>query len=179
MRGMQYKDLTEILDFIYHGEKNIYQDNLDSFLAIAKELKLKGLTGGENKTEQDYEGFNPPKENPKQEPKEENKKDLEVFHNVEEFTDDIRGNYSETTVANPTYLYGGLKELDEHTKSLMHLSGSVLQMGERLQSVKCVERKETTQQYHIESKHIEGINNYCKKNIQVKRLSEKAYLQTT
>ena len=30
------------LDFLYKGEANVFQDNLDSFLALAEELKLKG-----------------------------------------------------------------------------------------------------------------------------------------
>ena len=46
MRGVQSKDLTAVMDFIYHGEANIYQDDLDGFLALAEELNLKGLTDG-------------------------------------------------------------------------------------------------------------------------------------
>ena len=34
------------MDFIYYGETNFYQDNLDTFLAIAEEFQLKGLTRG-------------------------------------------------------------------------------------------------------------------------------------
>ena len=30
---------------LYCGEANVFQENLDSFLAIAEEMKLKGLTG--------------------------------------------------------------------------------------------------------------------------------------
>ena len=45
LRGFQWQDLLAILDFIYFGEANVYQENLDSFLAIAEELKLKGRTG--------------------------------------------------------------------------------------------------------------------------------------
>ena len=45
LRGFQSQDLLAILDFLYFGEANVYQENLDSFLAIADELKLKGLTG--------------------------------------------------------------------------------------------------------------------------------------
>ena len=45
MRGMQAKDLEALVDFIYLGEANILQENLGSFLAIAEELKLKGLSG--------------------------------------------------------------------------------------------------------------------------------------
>ena len=45
LRGFQSKDFASILDFLYFGEANVYQDDLDSFLAIAEEIKLKGLTG--------------------------------------------------------------------------------------------------------------------------------------
>ena len=45
MRAMKSEDLMAILDFLYCGEANVYQDNLDSFLAIADELQLKGLMG--------------------------------------------------------------------------------------------------------------------------------------
>ena len=47
MRGMKSEDLLAIVDFLYSGEANIYQDNLDTFLNIAEELKLKGLNGEE------------------------------------------------------------------------------------------------------------------------------------
>ena len=33
MRGLKIKDLVAVLDFIYHGEANIYQEDLDGFLA--------------------------------------------------------------------------------------------------------------------------------------------------
>ena len=49
MRGLKMKDLEAIIDFIYQGEANIYQDDLDDFLALAEELQLKGLTGVNNK----------------------------------------------------------------------------------------------------------------------------------
>ena len=43
MRGVQYEDLVSMVDFLYNGEANVYQENLDSFLAMAEELRLKGL----------------------------------------------------------------------------------------------------------------------------------------
>ena len=48
MRGMKSEDLLAIVDFLYHGKAKIFQENLDSFLAIAEELQLKGLTGQTN-----------------------------------------------------------------------------------------------------------------------------------
>ena len=50
MRGIKTKDIAAIVDFIYHGEAKIHQDDLDAFLALAEELKLKGLTN--NKSEE-------------------------------------------------------------------------------------------------------------------------------
>ena len=47
MRGMTTQNLTAVVDFIYHGEVNIFQEDLDVFLVIAEELQLKGLSGAE------------------------------------------------------------------------------------------------------------------------------------
>jgi len=44
LRGVNYNDLTSILDFIYNGEVNVAQEELNSFLAVAEELQIKGLT---------------------------------------------------------------------------------------------------------------------------------------
>ena len=45
MRGLKSDDLFAIIDFLYCGEANVFQENLDSFLSIAEELQLKGLMG--------------------------------------------------------------------------------------------------------------------------------------
>ena len=45
MRRVKFEDLVAIIDFLYCGEANVYQENLDSFLAMAEELQLKGLMG--------------------------------------------------------------------------------------------------------------------------------------
>ena len=44
LRGVNYTDLVSILDFIYNGEVNVAQEELNSFLAVAEELQIKGLT---------------------------------------------------------------------------------------------------------------------------------------
>ena len=49
MRGVKLEQLLAILDFLYCGEANVYQEQFDSVLAIADELKLKGLTALESK----------------------------------------------------------------------------------------------------------------------------------
>ena len=52
MRGLKFEDLVAIVDFLYYGEANIYQENLDTFLNIAEELELKGLNGGDGGSEE-------------------------------------------------------------------------------------------------------------------------------
>ena len=45
MREVVFEDLASILDFLYFGEANVCQDNLDSFLSVAEQLKISGLMG--------------------------------------------------------------------------------------------------------------------------------------
>jgi len=44
LKGVKFGDLQSVLNFMYHGEVNVAQDELNSFLAVAEELKVKGLT---------------------------------------------------------------------------------------------------------------------------------------
>ena len=53
MRGLKSDDLMAIVDFLYLGEANIFQDSLDSFLALAEELQLKGLTNTNGRANQE------------------------------------------------------------------------------------------------------------------------------
>jgi len=50
LKGVKYIDLMAVLNFMYHGEVNVAQEDLNSFLAIAEDLKVKGLT--QNTTEE-------------------------------------------------------------------------------------------------------------------------------
>jgi len=49
LKGVKYKELLSILNFMYVGEVNVAQDELNSFLSVAEDLKVKGLT--QSKTE--------------------------------------------------------------------------------------------------------------------------------
>ena len=43
MRGVKANELVGIVHFIYQGEANIFQEDLQSFLSLAEDLQLKGL----------------------------------------------------------------------------------------------------------------------------------------
>ena len=49
MKGTKYVDIVSVLNFMYHGEVNVAQEELNSFLAVAEDLKVKGLTQNDSK----------------------------------------------------------------------------------------------------------------------------------
>jgi len=61
LKGVRFSDLQSVLNFMYNGEVNVAQEELNSFLAVAEELKVKGLTqnqaGGEEKRSKSPSGF--------------------------------------------------------------------------------------------------------------------------
>ena len=46
LRGVKYKELENVLNFMYQGEVNVAQEDLNTFLSVAEELQVKGLTQG-------------------------------------------------------------------------------------------------------------------------------------
>ena len=60
MKGVKANRLTAIIDFLYLGEANVVQEDVDSFLALAEQLQLKGLEGNSNESAPEYsaETFN-------------------------------------------------------------------------------------------------------------------------
>ena len=58
MRGLKAEALVAMVDFLYYGEANINQENLDTFLCLAEELRLKGLTGSSAESNHEEESKN-------------------------------------------------------------------------------------------------------------------------
>ena len=52
LKGVEFTDLQAVLNFMYHGEVNVAQEELNSFLSVAEDLQIKGLTqnSGEHST---------------------------------------------------------------------------------------------------------------------------------
>jgi len=44
LKGVKYKQLLDILDFMYNGEVNVVQEELKQFLSVAADLRVQGLT---------------------------------------------------------------------------------------------------------------------------------------
>ena len=161
MRGVKQEELAAIVDFLYCGEANIYQENLDAFLSIAGELQLKGLTSTEADKTQDSADQsvsstvrNMAAKNEKVEP---------TFDE----TDSTQFHESTRTVALPrsgnASTKGDFQELDEQIKSLMGRSQATFPNG-RKKIVCNVCGKEADYRVikdHIEENHIEGVSIPC------------------
>jgi len=61
LRGVSFCDLSSVLDFMYHGEVNVAQEDLNSFLAVAEELQIKGLTNKDGEPSKAAGGGSAPK----------------------------------------------------------------------------------------------------------------------
>ena len=49
MRGIKYHNLLAIIDFIYHGEAEVGKEDLETFLEVAGELSVQGMTKQKDK----------------------------------------------------------------------------------------------------------------------------------
>ena len=164
MKGMKSDDLTAIVDFLYYGEANVYQENLDSFLAIAEELQLKGLEGSKDQQGSYEEEQLKPKEKYKTDS---NSSTLITQKIVKETTHDLNITGS-TTLALPktSVSSASLQELDETVKSMMETSENMIQVGKEKRRAKICKvcGKEGDQKdikRHIESYHLEGVSIPC------------------
>eukprot|EP00092_Neocalanus_flemingeri_P031832 GFUD01034579.1.p1 GENE.GFUD01034579.1~~GFUD01034579.1.p1 ORF type:complete len:350 (-),score=93.34 GFUD01034579.1:186-1235(-) len=48
LKGVEFTDLQAVLNFMYHGEVNVAQEELNTFLSVAEDLQVKGLTQNES-----------------------------------------------------------------------------------------------------------------------------------
>ena len=161
-RGFKSEDLASILDFLYFGEANVYQENLASFLAIAGELELQGLTLSDIMQVQEAFVINhktmPKTEKPFEIPKTQNSDDQNT-HDAEEV--------QEVTVrALPNEFSGDLEALDEKVKSMMERSENRIKTGSRqTTALICKVCGKEGQRHHIiehiEANHLEGISIPC------------------
>jgi len=49
LKGVKHEHLLLVLNFMYHGEVNVAQEELNSFLAVSEDLQVKGLTQSETR----------------------------------------------------------------------------------------------------------------------------------
>merc|ERR1712183_863419 len=75
LKGVKYQDLLSVLNFMYNGEVYVAQEELNTFLSVAEDLRVKGLTqntaGSAKKnppTQEATRQINRPREPPERDP---------------------------------------------------------------------------------------------------------------
>merc|ERR1712129_74790 len=174
MRGLKSEDLVAMLDFLYFGEANVHQEDLDSFLAVAEELQLKGLIGSGTEKEAKESDHNPPPKNKTQKLTWERNYSQQEIPTVapSSFVDKPRSVAKvetspplEGTVAVTDYtLAADLQDLDDKIKSMMEVSENVInaKLGRaRICKVCGKEGQSANIKTHIEGNHINGVSHTC------------------
>ena len=97
LKGVKYKELVSVLNFMYMGEVNVAQDDLNSFLAVAEDLRVKGLTQGGGSSDNTSKSKSEPSKYPSVRPRESqmsseppSKKGRGVVPEVPSYDDDIQ-----------------------------------------------------------------------------------------
>ena len=172
-----------ILDFLYRGKASVFQDNLDSFLAVAEELQLKGLMG---KTEDKLTDFG---ENEKPLPLYNTKGIVPKNFSRRELPNKETRNPPEgsSVLAIPTNFSGNFDELEAKVCSLMEKSQNKIANGTKF-AHRCTvcgkEGQSPNIKDHIEANHLEGVIipcNLCERTFRSRnalRLNNKSHHTT-
>ena len=169
LKGVKSDDLVAILDFLYYGETNVFQDHLEPFLEIAEEFQLKGLTGKivkegakeEKEVKPTIQNPNPSKQ------KGSNGGGLPS----EKIANDIL-EQSGNVLAIPNNTSGDFKELDEKVNSMIEKNETLTPTRHmcKVCGKECSHRSDIKK--HIEAKHLEGLSipcNFCEKTFRSRR----------
>ena len=162
MRGLKHEDLVSIMDFLYKGEANIFQDKLDSFLKLAEELQLKGLrsTGDDEK---DFMAA-PTKR------KDRSNKDFPTFHGVTSNPSTEYPDFKQQVVQadRPTTSVVAFSsdpaDLDSQIRSMITKSDVRVENGSGRMATCNVCGKEgpyNSMPRHVEALHITGVSHPC------------------
>ena len=174
MRGMKFDTLLAVLDFLYRGEANVFQEDLDSFLAIAEELQLRGLMGNTDERVKDLDEKRPsPQCVPAFNAETKNLKTSLKRHTSANASNTIVPAEANTAVAIPNNYSGDIDQIEEMVKSMMEMSKNMFhkQRGHRCK-VCGKEGKGNAIKDHIEANHIEGIVlpcNLCEKTFRSRK----------
>ena len=164
LEGVTSKEIKNILDYIYNGEVNIFQEKLDRFLTVAQRFKLEGLLSGEDEEEQGSE----------EEVNNQNSRPLKEQSsiNAKHEKPEQHGNFDTSSeVAIPTENNAVKFVMSEEEKN--NLKKTIDQHLERNDDGSwicklCGKSAKWRQQmqYHVEGKHLEGMSlpcNLCEK----------------
>ena len=161
--GVNSGDLQNILDFIYNGEIQILQDQLDQFLNIAQRFQLEGLSQGEDENNPEPQQF----ENQHKFIPENHKMDSGIPEDILGMDDiPVKNQFVKTQklVAIDSANFENIEELDRTINDMIE---KVDDNGSRRRCIPCgkISSNTTHAREHAET-HIDGLSfpcNYCDK----------------
>ena len=162
MRALRSEDLVAMVDFLYFGEANVFQENLDSFLELAEELKLKGLTGTGNSGKHEEQTI---ETHPKHDQYQDNLKKTinknRMFKNIE-----TQGstNFDRAVAVQDDSMNLEVEDLDAKIKSMMTITNMRSANGRGFLATCNICGKQSPSKdipQHIESNHITGFSHPC------------------
>ena len=176
MRGVSLEELEPIVDFLYFGETNICQEDLDSFLRIAGELRIMGLTGESGKDETST--ISKPlsiQTDPDQKIKEESNQ-LKPQAGFDKDCNKTSGGAEKVS----RYSSEDLKQLLEKSNSMIEKTPRKMPNGKAMSICKvCGKEGENGNiKQHIEQNHLEGVSipcHQCETTFRLKNYAEIVY----
>ena len=174
LKGFQSKNFASILDFVYFGEVKVYQEDFDSFLALAEEIQLKGLAGQisrgfikeeEEKTQDLFEKSSEQTSTDlMEEPIHESRNLLKNPKNNQQ--QDLKHKENAEMMVIPNEIRTDLKTLDEKVKLMMekgknriphgmNANGTPINEISRICKVCGKEGRSNAIKHHIQMKHLE------------------------
>ena len=171
LRGLKSANLLAIMDFLYFGEAKIFEEDLESFLAVGEELKLSGLMGP--KTDDalnliDKESFQnaftkagKTINNPPVFKHEEDVTNTPVEQSLAKYEEEMLPSGQIVPLTNDCY--GSLQELDEKVVSMIDKTENKNVHGQPI--YRCAlcgkEGKNGQVKNHIEANHLERVSITC------------------
>ena len=164
MKGLKFEDLLATVDFIYCGEANVFQENLDTFLSMAEELRLKGLMGQQDVSEKKKDLT--PREMTVKPTFKRERSNLNIGQNNSTLEKEppTQKLGKEKRIPIENFVSGDLQALDEKVKSMIEKSQNLISSGRKRADICKVCGKEgegITIRDHIEANHLEGVSLPC------------------
>ena len=163
MRGVKAYELVAMMDFVYQGEANILQDHLESFLALAEELELKGFSGRTEEKAPEMSKYSPvtqkmsTNQNPRpNNPMRERSSSTNLLANVKRESENNEGKVA-TFQANPKpTAYIDTNTMEKIESLMERVTGG----GFSCNNCGYTSKQKGHMQEHVE-KHIEGLEYPC------------------
>ena len=171
MRGTSSPDLSAVMSFLYCGEAEILEENIESFFLLAEQLQLKGLTGvGAEKPKQKKAKKMKPDDLSKTEKISEKYLDQQAEHLLESVEDGQVGekeNVEMLTDVKEELHWNEMAHNDDSKRHAEDLKAEIMSKKERLKKgYRCnvcgkMDNSGSNMRNHIESLHVTGFTHSC------------------